>query len=119
MKSRIRGFTAVEIGIMVIVIAVLAMIAIPNMIRAAESDRASICRFHLRLIRQAKQDWAYDNHQRASAEPTRKDLTGYISTKDGWVVCPDGGKYTIGAVGHDPTCSFGDAHSLTASKPKR
>jgi len=68
------------------------------------------CSNNLRLIDDAKQQWASDNEQPDSAKPSVKDLLPYF--KDGiFPACPSGGTYSINAVDEIPTCSI-SGHTL-------
>ncbi len=74
----------------------------------AEAAR-NTCINHLRQIDQAKQSWALENNKAADAIPMVQDISPYF--KDGVLVCPSGGVYTIGAVGELPICSI-PGHAL-------
>jgi hypothetical protein len=64
------------------------------------------CINNLRLIDEAKQEWASETHHGANDTPTIADLTPFL--KNGKLEkCPSGGTYTIGKVGEPPTCSLG------------
>ena len=68
------------------------------------------CINNLRLIDDAKQQWAVDFDQPDSAVPAEKDLAPYL--KDGVLpACPAGGAYHINAVDELPTCSV-PGHAL-------
>lgn len=62
------------------------------------------CVHNLRMLDGAKQQWALENHKDATTTPQARDIVDYL--KDGIPKCPDGGSYTIGAVGAVPTCSI-------------
>ena len=52
----------------------------------------------------AKAQWALEKQKGPTDVPTGQDLAPYF--KDGVLpVCPDGGTYTINAIGALPTCS--------------
>lgn len=68
------------------------------------------CINNLRLIDDAKQQWAVDNNEPDNAQPNVKDLLPYF-TDNTFPVCPDGGVYTLNAVDEVPTCSIPD-HQL-------
>ena len=71
-----------------------------------EKAAANACRATLRAIQGAKAVWALEHRQPDTAIPIDADLFGpssYIAQKP---VCPDGGSYTLGAVGVSPRCSI-------------
>jgi uncharacterized protein (DUF3084 family) len=72
---------------------------------------ANACIANLREIDAAKQQWALEKAKGNDAVPTAQDLLPYL--KDGvFPTCPDGGTYTLNAVGELPTCSI-QGHVLT------
>jgi hypothetical protein len=73
------------------------------------------CVNNLRLIDDAKQQWAVDNKQPDNAHPTVDDLTPYFPNKV-FPACPDGGTYYINAVDEVPTCSI-HTHALQNAVP--
>jgi len=79
--------------------------------QAAMVANANTCINNLRLLDQAKQQWALDKGKDAAAVPSAQDLVPYF--RDGTLpACPDGGTYTLNAVGVLPTCSI-PGHVLT------
>jgi hypothetical protein len=68
------------------------------------------CISNLRLIDDAKQQWAADNNKPANSLPTVKDLLPYFK-QTGFPACPDGGTYSLNAVDEVPTCSV-PGHAL-------
>jgi prepilin-type N-terminal cleavage/methylation domain-containing protein len=116
-----KGFTLVEIMIVVLIIGILLAIAVPNFIKARETSRAKSCVANLKQIDAAKEQWAMDN--RAAATATAPGLTTLVGT-DAYIKntpqCPSGGTYTVGGTGgtiaSSPTCSVGGtgatAHAL-------
>src|SRR3954454_7371146 len=86
-----KGFTLVEIMIVVLIIGILLAIAVPNFIKARESSRAKSCVANLKQIEAAKEQWCMDNKLGTSASPGGSDLYGsgnYIRTTPS---CPSGG----------------------------
>ncbi len=104
-RKRKGGFTLIEIMIVVLIIAVLLAIAIPNFLRARESSRAKSCQGNLRQIETAKEQWAMDTKAASTATPTEANLApDYVKSYPG---CPSNGSYTIGNMSTRPTCSIG------------
>ena len=102
-----KGFTLVEIMIVVLIIGILLAIAVPNFIKARETSRSKSCVANLKQIEAAKEQWCMDNKQAATATPGTADLygtTNYVKNTPG---CPSGGSYTIGDMNTRPVCSIG------------
>lgn len=109
-NRRKKGFTLVEIMIVVLIIGILLAIAVPNFIKARETSRAKSCQSNLKQIDAAKEQWAMDNKMNTGDVPGWGDLVPDYMKKQ--PECPSGGTYTIAGVGTDPTCSVGGDHSL-------
>jgi DNA repair exonuclease SbcCD ATPase subunit len=77
------------------------------------TENANACVNNLRLIDAAKQQWALENKKQSTDTPAMEDLRPYIGRGPNGDLpsCPDGGTYTIGAVGEKPICS-NPAHVL-------
>lgn len=101
-----RGFTLIEIMIVVLIIAVLLAIAIPNFMKARDTSRTKACVANLRQIDTAKMQWAMDEKKVGTDLPKKTELIPtYIKNE---LTCPAGGKaggvYTINAVDINPAC---------------
>jgi prepilin-type N-terminal cleavage/methylation domain-containing protein len=111
-KRSHKGFTLVEIMIVVLIIGILLAIAVPNFIRARETSRAKSCVANLKQIESAKEQWAMDTRAAPTATPTANDLCGptlYIKAAAVGTLpqCPSNGAYTIGDMATRPICGVG------------
>jgi hypothetical protein len=85
----------------------LAAIAIPGFIPARNVAHRNACINNLRLIQNAKSEWARAYQKTSSADiPTESDLYGTNGFLHRKLACPLGGNYTIGSLGENPTCSL-------------
>lgn len=73
-----RGFTLVEIMIVVAIIALLASIAVPGFLRARKRSQASRIINDLRLLDGAVDMYAIENNKSTGAKPTFTDLKVYL-----------------------------------------
>lgn len=107
-KKRRGGFTLIEIMIVVLIIAILLAIAVPNFLRARETSRAKSCQGNLRQIETAKEQWAMDTKAAANATLPAgigTDLVpNYIKTNP---ACPSNGTYAAGDMSTRPACDKG------------
>ena len=89
--------------IAVATIGILAAIALPNFNNARLEARKSICINNMRQIDSAKEQWALENGKSTEDEPTEAEVAAYI--RSSFPQCPSNGTYTIGDLGHLPSCS--------------
>ena len=91
--------------------AIAAAVALPALAKAKNSSQKTTCLNNLRTIEAAKNQWAMEKRKPASAVPTWADIQPYLGRGRGTLRCPEGGEYTVGAVGGSPTCSI-PGHAL-------
>lgn len=105
-----RGFTLVEIMVVVGIIGLILSMAIPNFINARKKTRAKVCVNNLHQIHGAKQQWALDTDAAETATPTPTSVLS-VYLEEWPVTCPAGGTYGVNAIGAVPTCDVGTANS--------
>jgi prepilin-type N-terminal cleavage/methylation domain-containing protein len=98
--ARSKGFTLVEIMIVVAIIGLLATIAIPNFVRARLKAQQSACINNLRQIDGAKQTWALENRANQSTVPTIGNIQPYLGR---------------GTAGTAPTCPADPQNTFATS----
>jgi hypothetical protein len=80
-------------------------IAVPNFIKARTNGQVKTCIANLKQIESAKEQWAMETGQGATATPTQANLTGATGYIKSWPTCPTSGTYTIGDMSTRPVCS--------------
>lgn len=106
MKRTAKGFTLVEIMIVVAIIGILIAIAVPGFIKARETSRRRACQENLTKIDGAVQQYILENNLQNLAAATAIANTPLEAVADGILIgtdsylkadpkCPSGGIYNI------------------------
>jgi len=111
-----KGFTLVEIMIVVAIIGILIAIAVPGFLRARENSRGQACQENLTKIDSAKEQWAIEfKVSNGTATPSDFFTNDAYFGANGYVkktpLCPSSGTYTANNIGTDPTCSIGTTNA--------
>lgn len=113
-KTSQKGFTLVEIMIVVVIIGLLAAMAIPAFNKVRETSQAKTCVNNLRQIASASDQYFLENGGQTTVALTALvGVNEYIkATPD----CPAGGTYTASLTpGLTPTCTTGAPHILPSN----
>lgn len=101
---RRKGFTLIEIMIVVLIISVLLAIAIPNLQRARTISQEKACIKNLDNIEGGKEQFVMEHNKGAGDVVTFADIVpDYVKAKP---ECPGGGSYAVEAVNAMPSCTI-------------
>lgn len=98
-----KGYTLVEIMIVVTIIAVILAIVVPNYLKTGKEAAKKACINNLKQIDSAIEQWAFDNTISAGTVPSEQqeeEICAYID--GGRPSCPSHGEYVMYAVGASP-----------------
>jgi len=120
--ASIKGFTLVELMVVVAIVGMLSAIAVPNLVRARTSSQRNACVSNLRQIDSAIQRWALENNQPPGSDVTVPDITPYLNRATAASVdaiyCPAdpsrqfATSYTLTDTSTSPTCNLVSTHVL-------
>ena len=107
-ENKSSGFNSLVWVAIIAAFGLLAIIAIPNFIKARSTSAINACINNLRQIDSAKQQWALEYKKTAADVPTWNDIKSFLGRGDGIIPkCPLDGTYILGALSNTPTCSLG------------
>ncbi len=104
--SRKSGFTLVEIMIVASIIGLMAVLAVPNFVRANTVSQKNACINNLYQIRAAIGQWTVETRAPAGTTVQFSNISVYLKNS---IVCPSGGtsfsdSYTITDNQTEPAC---------------
>jgi prepilin-type N-terminal cleavage/methylation domain-containing protein len=99
-----KGFTLVEIMIVITIISILLGIAIPSFLNSREKTKSRSCTENLHQINTAKEQLAMAAGLGEGATISQLQIMPYLH-ENGFPSCPAGGTYDVQPVGVTPTCS--------------
>ena len=107
LKKRVKGFTLVEIMIVVAIIGIIIAIAIPGFMRAREVSRSTSCQENLIKIEGAVDQWAVEYDCSDGDTAVWTDLVAKTLYLKKTPRCRGGGNYPqTFTVGITPTCDY-------------
>ena len=109
-KEVLAGMVAAPIGLM-------AGIAIPSFVKARGTAQHNACINNLRMIDAAKEQWALEQGKAAGSEVDVEAMKKYLRG-GAMPACPNGGVYTINAIGTNPECSIPGHRLLQPARVK-
>ena len=98
-----KGFTLVEVMIVILVIGVLLMIAVPNFLTARARSRQRTCLTNQKQLNGAKEQFAMEHNLGNGDLVTSADLAP-VYLKE-YPFCPEGGNYSLNPIGIFVECS--------------
>lgn len=109
-----KGFTLVEIMIVVAIIGILIAIAVPGFLKARENSRQKACWENMQKIDGSVQQYILDNNvadqdTAVTGGLSIDDLVGEAEYMRFSPVCPSGGTYTLQTTGFAVNC---DIHAV-------
>ena len=121
LQNRQRGFTLVEIMIVLAIIGLIVSIAVPAFLKNRRDAQGSACNGQLDAIFSAKEQIAFKMNVRPGGPQIAVDtaqINSYLRGTDVTALCPGGGAYNVGATINDanglvivPTCSMSSQDS--------
>lgn len=95
MKKNQKGFTLIEMMIVLLVISVLLIVTVPNIAKHSTNINDKGCKAYVKMVQAQVQ--AYDIDKKAIPTITQLETEGYLNGGD--TPCPDGTVITIGLDG--------------------
>jgi prepilin-type N-terminal cleavage/methylation domain-containing protein len=106
-----KGFTLVEIMIVVAILGLLITIAVPNFIKTRSNAQRQVCVENLAQIESAKQIWGVEIGRTYGDLPDDDELFGATQYMKEKPKCPSGGTLRVNPIGTTASCDIA-GHTL-------
>ncbi len=88
----------------------LVAVALPQFVKPRNLNATNACiHLNVRLIANAKTQWANEHLKPPGAVPAESDILPYLKDRK-MPICPAGGTYLIGPIRSNPVCSLNEMH---------
>lgn len=104
-----RAFTLTEVMVVVLIIAIIAAVAVPQWVTARGRSQQKTCMTQLREVEGAKEMFATEARLAEGDTVTMGNIFPTYLKGNVAPHCPGGGTYSLQTVGVSPTCSLGVA----------
>src|ERR1041385_8311337 len=111
LSPRRRGFTLVELMVVVAIIGLVLGIALPAFMKSRTQARKQLCIENISQIESAKQQWGVENGKKDGDVPLQDDIVGPMKYMKRMPECPGGGTYDFKSIGAVATCTEAE-HAL-------
>lgn len=104
--------------IVVVIVAILSALAIPNFTAARDRVRKDMCINNLRQLKLAKEQWALEYNKNYNDAPAAANLDNYVRDGTANLNCALDGSHTfstsynINNIGTNPICRILNTHRL-------
>lgn len=106
-QTRKRGFTLVEIMVVLFILGLLIAVAVPSWMNARTRAQARTCSANLRQIATAKEAYAMANRVAQGSPVSMNDIVPEFLQEEPFCPAGAGQPYTVGNLGDPPTCPTG------------
>jgi len=107
-QNKQRGFTLVEIMIVVGIVSIVVMIAITGWVKARDRSARTACQENLTKIDHAKEMLAFEENKGSGTPVNEADIVGPDKFLRHLPECPMSGVYSFNPISTYPACSLAE-----------